>query len=162
MLKAYVVTSGSYSDYTIERVFLNKEKAERYVKLCDNNLNKPNIEEYDIDDNQKIDEIVYVEGYYCKGGEMEVLIKKTNSLDDNPQELKRSWFDKLYNGSCHLTIRRTLSNNSFNEEKVIEKYEKVLYDLMNQVEYLMSTGWNEEMIKEWLNKKQDEYINSID
>lgn len=33
-MEVYVVTSGSYSDYTVEAVFLDKEKAECYAKFC--------------------------------------------------------------------------------------------------------------------------------
>lgn len=165
MTKAYVVTSGSYSDYSIDRVFLDKEKAERYIKLCDNHGDTPIIEEYDIDDNNSIDEIVYVEGKHYKNQvsifknkEMDVSIKRTNSLDDEPQEIKRNWFHINYDESYSLTIRRVLSNGSFDEKKIIKKYEKVLYDLMAQVEYLMSTGWDGRMIQEWFNQKSDEYI----
>ena len=116
MSKAYIVTSGSYSDYSIERVFLNKEKAERYIELCDNHWDTPVIEEYDIDDNNSIDEIVYVEGKHCKSKnlifknkEMDVSIKRTNSLDDELQKIKRNWFYKYFDGSYSLTIRRVLS-----------------------------------------------------
>lgn len=167
MTKAYIVTSGSYSDYTIERVFLDKEKAEKYIKLCDNAFDEPVIEEYDTDDNKIIDEIVYVEGRHYKNQkssfknkEMDVSIKRTNSLDDDPCEIKRNWFNKNYDGSYSLSIRRVLNGN-FDEEKIIKKYEKVLYDLMAQVEYLITTGWDVRMIQEWFNQKSDEYIENI-
>ena len=42
MKKVYVVTSGHYSDYGIEAVFLNKKEAEKYVERM-NNINS----EYD-------------------------------------------------------------------------------------------------------------------
>jgi hypothetical protein len=32
-MKVYVVTEGEYSDYSIVKVFLNKEKAEKYAEL---------------------------------------------------------------------------------------------------------------------------------
>lgn len=43
-MKIYVVTSGYYSDRTIQQVFLNKQKAETYCaahnKSCNNNYDK--------------------------------------------------------------------------------------------------------------------------
>jgi len=33
-MKLYVVTSGSYSDYRIKKVFMSGEKAEAFVKFC--------------------------------------------------------------------------------------------------------------------------------
>lgn len=45
----YVVTSGKYSDYGIEAVFLDKEKAEQYVEIA-------NVGEYDPYDESRIEE----------------------------------------------------------------------------------------------------------
>ena len=47
MDKVYIVTSGDYSDYHIERVFQSKEKAEAYVRAR-NNL--PGIETFEYSD----------------------------------------------------------------------------------------------------------------
>ena len=46
MIKIYIVTSGEYSDYTIEAVFSTKEKAEEYVQQHGTNYR---VEDYDID-----------------------------------------------------------------------------------------------------------------
>lgn len=46
MAKIYIVTSGDYSDYTIDEVFSTKEKAEEYVQQHGTNYR---IEDYDID-----------------------------------------------------------------------------------------------------------------
>ena len=48
-MKFYIVTKGSYSDYHIKRVFLQKEKAEIYRNI----INSDNdIEEYDTSDGE--------------------------------------------------------------------------------------------------------------
>lgn len=47
MEKVYIVTSGEYSDYTIEAVFSTREKAEEYVDACGSDYR---IEEYPVDD----------------------------------------------------------------------------------------------------------------
>lgn len=54
-MKVYVLTSGEYSDYGIECVVLEKEKAERLVKAHPYWM----IEEYDTDDVQIFEKYVY-------------------------------------------------------------------------------------------------------
>lgn len=46
-MKLYICSSGSYSDYGIEAIFMDKEKAEEYTRLlkCDND-----IEEWETED----------------------------------------------------------------------------------------------------------------
>lgn len=46
-MKVYIVTSGEYSDYHIERVFDSREKAERFIS---NNINNERsmIEEFEV------------------------------------------------------------------------------------------------------------------
>lgn len=47
MAKIYIVTSGDYSDYTINAVFSTKEKAEEYVQQHGTDYR---VEDYDIDE----------------------------------------------------------------------------------------------------------------
>lgn len=49
MAEVYVLTSGCYSDYTIECVFSTREKAERYVKEVLGNSIDYDIEVYELD-----------------------------------------------------------------------------------------------------------------
>ena len=61
-MKVYVVTEGRYSDYGIVQVFLNKEKAENYVKYNRGDWNDMQVEEYDTyDDNWQMAEDTYYE-----------------------------------------------------------------------------------------------------
>lgn len=48
-MKVYVVTQGSYSDYHICAVLLEKSKAEAICKLLRSEWFEPNIEEYETD-----------------------------------------------------------------------------------------------------------------
>jgi hypothetical protein len=47
-MKVYVVTRGEYSDYSIDKVFLDKEKAEKYAELYSkgNCYDTTRVEEY--------------------------------------------------------------------------------------------------------------------
>ena len=56
-MKVYIVTSGCYSDYTIEAVFLDKHEAELYIATKTAEISPPwgwdeynEIEEYDTED----------------------------------------------------------------------------------------------------------------
>ena len=49
-MKVFVLTSGSYSDYSIEAIFSSKENAEAYCGLPRHaHWDEPEIEEWDID-----------------------------------------------------------------------------------------------------------------
>lgn len=50
MAKIYIVTSGDYSDYTIDAVFSTKEKAEEYIQQHGMDYR---VEDYDIDEEVK-------------------------------------------------------------------------------------------------------------
>lgn len=51
--KAYVITRGSYSDYHICAVTLDKDRAEKLRKMFSDHWNKANIEEYTLDEKKK-------------------------------------------------------------------------------------------------------------
>lgn len=53
-MKVYVITRGSYSDYHICAVAVDKQHAERLRKLFSNRHEKADIEEYDTDDVQTL------------------------------------------------------------------------------------------------------------
>lgn len=55
-MKVYIVTHGSYSDYRIDKVFLNKKKAERYVETARKGYDEPRIEEYETHDDKDSDD----------------------------------------------------------------------------------------------------------
>jgi hypothetical protein len=163
-MKVYVVTAGSYSDYHIERVFLDKEKAERYVELSQNSCDEPYIEEFETDDDKQIDKITYIYATYSKdrsyGNDyMRVEIKTTNTLDSSEEDVNgNNFWLYSYFGEKDLTVTRVL-NGEYDEEKLKNKYTKVCYDLMSKIESLLEIeGWDEKMIQEWLNQNVENYI----
>jgi hypothetical protein len=52
----YVVTDGSYSDYSIRGVFSTEQKAQKFIDHLGNNLDSPTIEEWNLDDFDSDDE----------------------------------------------------------------------------------------------------------
>jgi len=68
----YIVTSGEYSDYHIERVFLSYEKAEQFVALHNRNSDEYCYEEWNIEPRETFDEclseeikVYYLYTFYC-------------------------------------------------------------------------------------------------
>lgn len=65
---AYVVTSGEYSDYRVDGVFSNKEKADLFA----NKVGDRTIEEYNIDDEDQLRQEIWYEVHIniCKSSEV--------------------------------------------------------------------------------------------
>jgi hypothetical protein len=164
-MKIYIVSSGEYSDYGIDRIFLDEEKAKRYVELSQNGWNSTRLEEWETSDDEQIDEITYIYAHYSKGckyrssDSMAVEIRKTNGLDDREKaHIKNYFWFSDYSGEKQVLIERVLKGN-YEEEKLKSKYTKVCYDLMAKIDSLLSIeGWNEKMIQEWLGQNIEEYL----
>ena len=91
----YVITTGEYSDYGIEAVVLEKEKAEELKKLYSNDWGVVRIETYDTDD-------YYVEKgkfYEVKVGKRSAIHVRetgvTNIKDRNKVSFGRNWFTNV-------------------------------------------------------------------
>lgn len=72
-MKIYVVTSGTYSEYGIDSVFIDKHKAEIYCALCNKdmvgNYGSYQVEEYESDDNDIKGEIELAWRYEIMDGD---------------------------------------------------------------------------------------------
>lgn len=163
-MKVYVVTRGSYSDYGISKVFLDKKKAERYVKLSQHQWDTPRIETYETHDDSIIEKITYVDANYSKGRdsddvELNVDIKITNSLDETEDGVTRTMFWYYKNSKDkEINIQRVI-HGDFEEELVINKYKKACIDMMTEIESLLELeGWTEEMVELWIKDNLDNYL----
>ena len=148
-MKVYVVTSGTYSDYMIRKIFLNKDKAEEYKKwLPDSN----DIEEYDTSDDDVID----------KQYEIRVNLKWYPNKEE--KLIARSWKDceSDYNYNYYsnysdiweeLTVTRTVNADNYDEQYCKDKLTKHIYDLKAYVEYLKTEGFNEKQIRDAIKLK---------
>ena len=103
-MKVYAVTSGCYSDYHIDEVFLTKEKAELYIATrTENGLNTYDddyyIEEFDTyDDN--------IEGKVYYG------IKRSQDLATNRKDY---WYDPIFSSSP-ITASHEIRKSRFNRD----------------------------------------------
>ena len=142
-MKIYVVTSGTYSDYCIRRVFLNKEKAEEY-RLWLRDANE--VEEYDTSDDILIEKKyhVYVElrWYPDKSEKINASAFKDTESNSNYQ----IYTD--YNDWEQISISRIINAENYDEQYWKDKITKVAYDLRADVEYLKTEGLSYKQIRD--------------
>jgi hypothetical protein len=147
-MKVFIVTSGEYSDYGIERVFTDKSKAEAYSEwLTDSN----GVDEYDTSDNDVIVPLYCVEFRYNITKEIspKISIQKTNSED--VWSTKNHTFYNDY-GANDIWGSRTFTKQQYKgDEWAKEKVTKICYDLATQIKAWISDGLTDKMIKEMLN-----------
>lgn len=161
-MKIYVVTSGIYSEYSIEGVFLSKDKAQIF---SDTVYGSNGVEEWDtmdddvqkyIDDNFNIyrtDKHEYIRVIYSKG--ISAAGKEFEDVSiyitaNNHYKQINIFFKKNY-----ITIVRCMQiKYDFNKHKEIkEKAIKVVHDLYAQILALRTEGYSDEQIKEMLEKE---------
>jgi len=157
----YLVTAGSYSDYHIIRAFLDKNKAESYMKVCDEpDLNE--LEEYELSDDKIFTPVYYIDVDYYIGkipsyinDKYNFEIIKSNSLDTDINNMNFTWYDD-HGTYQSISMYRPIHSKNFNEDKLKKKYRKICEDLETQIKSLKEIeGWNEKMIREWLKNKQN-------
>ena len=148
-MKIYIVTCGSYSDYYIDKVFTDKDKAEEYRKW---RPEANEIEEYDTEDDCVIDKyykivVDYSIYNYNRFEKPNIRIERCNCKDD-------SWIsvydyrNTSYQPHIRVVLRRYISETNWNEEFYTKRYTKAVYDLMAQAKQLLSEGWTDKQINE--------------
>ena len=100
MEKVYIVTSGEYSDYTIEAVFSTRKKAEEYVDAHGSDYR---VEEYPVDDAEvKKNESIWLVSVNWETGNADSANPDSFS-DYNTDKIDTVQYDKSYGGS-YLTF----------------------------------------------------------
>lgn len=172
--KIYILTSGKYSEYTIEKVFKTKEMAQRYMdNYSGYNCDEMEIEEYYFEDEEveKMEIFEYVEArfkhnYISNETFFEFEILKSNSLyDDNIDNINNiSIFDfKSSHFNFHeinIRITKNINQINYNKEKLKEKFNKIMLDMFAEIKSLKEIEqWTDEMIKEYFIEKYLKNIN---
>jgi len=160
-MKIYMITSGEYSDYGIDRLFLEEDKAYEWVRLH---------EECEIEERETSDEVVeigkykiyqylsisYTDNNFLHKENISLDINKNNTLDYNDLKdfpyFSNYYSYSSYRGSNNINLRRLLPENFKETDLPIleEKYLKVCRDYMAKVKSYISEGFNEKQIKEML------------
>jgi len=147
-MKVYVVTAGCYSDYHIERIFTDKDKAEEYCKWC---YDSNDIEEYDIDDNIELDKYYRIDTRYENSPEQKPTIEIQRVMEKQIYPAYTSCVQ--YRQSIRLQIIRFIPEKAFDEELVTQKYTKVAYDTMAFIKQMLNEGYTKEQVNEMLNSQ---------
>lgn len=124
MNKVYIVTSGTYSDYAIEEVFDNREDAEKYICLHDNeSYLDMRVEEYDIYKNAELKNVKVHYGIYFIMRENRInffdIVCDNKPIETNINRSKHN-YSKSYYGTLPLSNR-----NIFKDKDVVKK---IVYD----------------------------------
>lgn len=166
-MTVYVVTSGEYSDYGIDRIFSNKKAAEDYIEWRRPSYYR--IEEYEmLDDGKDVDMEGQAKYYYIEVRGIcykEALVNisyniertiASNSTVINPRTAV--WEYKPKEESFRLNICRWVPAENWDEEFHKNKYTKVLYDTAAAVRAMLADGaaWND-IYRYFSEAKFDEY-----
>ena len=148
-MKVYVVTSGCYSDYTIEKVFTDRAKAEEYAEwLRDSNP----VEEYETEDDLVVDKyykiIISMRVYDNYSDEPTVFIFKECFKNEwNNSYTSYMDYHKYGGRYFEIGISRLIPAQNWNEEFYRNKYTKAIYDLAAIAKQKRSEGAIEEDIQ---------------
>lgn len=138
MNKVYVVTAGSYSDYHIEAVFKDRAKAEAY---CNCHLGCQ-IEDFGFSDDNVYTIFNYVDIEYIiefnkdVNDRLGIEFGRLTKEDDDCYN-KNDASVSVLNCAVVINITRKLPE-VYDEDKIREKYTKILHDLRAEVEYMLS------------------------
>lgn len=142
MNKVYIVTEGEYSDYRIEACFSTKKKAQEYIKNNKKIQSKyyyPNIEEWDLDSNCDIVDIIDVNFKFTsplskKNHEEKI----TTTVSKGIRSQIYRYTDKIeFFGFDLETLRiREVANPNKTIEEEMARLTKVAYDTAKKINYL--------------------------
>lgn len=144
-MKVYIVTDGCYSDYTIERVFSNREAAEEYKKWC--NFSN-DIEEYELcdmpfgaNDGEKVMFIKVAGAVYPEAVvDLRYEIRRSLINTDRTCRSGRGILSYTKPGVFTLYNYHYIPADIWDEEKYKAKFTKALYDLAGRVKAMFAEG----------------------
>lgn len=158
-MKVYIVTDGSYSDYTIERVFSSRPAAEEY-RMWKRIRN--DIEEYE----------VYDEAFTTEDGEKAMFIKVQGTV--YPEAVVSIIYDIRHAMLCKeartrgagvydtksdrfsIYTYRYIPLDKWDEDKYKDKLTKSLYDLTAMAKDMFADGASPMMVDRALNSELKE------
>ena len=148
-MKVYVVTTGAYSDYTIEKIFTDKAKAEEYKEwLYDSN----DIEEYETED-----DFVVVDKFYKitvtydvhdnHDTTPNVNVYKCTKQDVYQTNICYRDYNRYHSKYFTVVFTRFIPEQNWNEEFYRNKYTKAAYDFAAIAKCKKQEGFSEHDIQ---------------
>jgi len=144
-MKAYLVSTGQYSSYEIDAVFLNKEKAEKYANI----LNDAVLEVFEIKDDVELPKVFWGIRIEIKPYKDGYMLKSCEVIDKNYHQnifgLNYSYFSNI---DKVVTLEKDYSHKPTDEE--IERFKRSGYDIYRKVLAMLTTGISGNDIEKWL------------
>lgn len=161
-MKVFVVTSGCYSDYTIERLFSNRSAAEEYKKWHDI---RNEIEELDVYDEPFIKEdgeqamLIRVQGTVYPEAVVNIRVETRHTMIHDYTKTHGAGITRMNYGpdrSFTIYTYRSVPISIWDEEKWKAKMTKYLYDLAAMTKSMFAEGASVSMVEEALNEQDME------
>ena len=158
-MKVYIVTSGSYSDYMIEKVFSNKAAAEEYKKW--HNITN-DIEEYEVRDEpfEKLDgeKVMFIDVRGTVYPEAMVDIRYTirPEMIRADRATSRNGLAEYRNGVYTIYTYHFVLADQWDEEKYKAKYTKALYDLAGITKAMFAEGATVRDVEQALREREED------
>jgi len=151
-VKVYVVTSGCYSDYSIEKIFTDKQKAEEYKEwLIDAN----DVEEYETEDDMAFNKYYKIcVTYNSRHKEPNVRFEKCLEANVYNHGISYLWYD--WSKCFELALVRFVPAQNWNEEFYVNKYTNAMYDYIAIAKQKRLEGWSEKDIQRLFNSHEEE------
>ena len=156
MAKVYIVTSGCYSDYTINACFSTKEKAQEYI----NNSKKTQdysydigIEEYELDGKTDIVNVIHVFMTYTSPFSKNKHDEKIDVGVDEAVEcdaFKYGGKTGIYGVDSEILSIKRIANPNKDIEEEKKRVTKIAYDTAKRIKYLYEV----ENVKTWKGMKK--------
>jgi hypothetical protein len=131
-MKVYIATVGSYSDYHIERVFADKEQAEKYAELHNKRVNDMEIEEWDTV-SVSIEPSFYIE-VWCEGAEP---LKAKIFYYAGVGDLEYTRIFEFGKNEIAVKLYRKVTQEEKDSNDGYLKYIKIAQDYLAKAKYMM-------------------------
>ena len=161
-MTVYIVTDGSYSEYSIEKVFSNKPAAEEYKKW--HNITN-DIEEYEVHDEPFVKEdgekmmFIRVQGTVYPEAVVNIRFDiRPAMLLDGTITRCAGLFSLPKNNTCFdIYSYAHIPVDKWDEEKYKDKFTKSLYDLAGIAKSMFAEGATVDMINLALRNAEDSH-----
>lgn len=152
-MKIYIVTCGCYSDYYIDKVFTDKDKAEEYRKWC---TDANDLEVYDTEDDFRFTKFYKITVNYRindNGRNKEPTINIDRCTNAQVSRNYTSVSDMHgYGGRYIYTYMiRYVPEENWNEDFYRNKYTKAAYDIAAITRQKLFEGFTDDQINEMFN-----------
>ena len=145
-MKVYVVTTGSYSDYEIAKIFLDRNKAEEFANWIEdsNGVDEWETSDDDFEFGELNNKVVVYATYYPYHNNNWFIINDTNYSFDT---LRFNYCKTITKEHEHLTLYKLMPQN-YNEDII----KKILFDKWAEIKSLLAEGYTEIQINEMINR----------